>query len=118
MAAANTLKDHFGATPSELVVAIGPSIGPCCYEVGDDVLSAFGPAGRKWFYRLNGRWMLNLWQANRDQLIHAGVKPENVHIAELCTMMHPDLFESFRRDGPTNTGRMAAVIRPLSVISA
>jgi copper oxidase (laccase) domain-containing protein len=43
--------------------------------------------------------MLNLWSANRDQLIEAGVQSDNVHVSELCTVMHPDLFDSYRRDG-------------------
>ena len=52
--------------------------------------------------------MLNLWNANRDQLNHVGVSPANVHVAELCTAMHPDVFDSYRRDGVT--GRQASLI--------
>jgi copper oxidase (laccase) domain-containing protein len=57
--------------------------------------------------------MLNLWNANRDQLIEAGVQADNVHVSELCTAMHPDLFDSYRRDGES-AGRLAAAIRGAS----
>ena len=102
---------RFGARAADLVVAIGPSIGPCCYRVGEELLAAFGSGGRRWFFRISGGWMLNLWSANKDQLLEAGVADENIHVAELCTAMHPDLFPSFRRDGD-RAGRLAAAIRP------
>jgi YfiH family protein len=110
LSATRAMARHFGTSASDLIVAIGPSIGPCCYRVGDELLAAFGSQGRRWFYRLSDGWMLNLWAANRDQLVEAGVKSENVHVAELCTAMHPDLFDSYRRDG-ASAGRMAAAIR-------
>jgi YfiH family protein len=108
--ATRAMAERFGTRAEDLIVAIGPSIGPCCYRVGEELLGAFGPEGRRWFFHLSGGWMLNLWNANRDQLIESGVKSENVHVAELCTVMHPDLFDSFRRDGE-HTGRLAAAIR-------
>ena len=107
----HAMNENFGSRAEDLVVAIGPSIGPCCYEVGEELLAAFGPDGRRWFFRLAGRWMLNLWSANRDQLVEAGVPREHVHVAELCTVNHPALFDSYRRDG-TSAGRLAAAIRP------
>jgi len=102
--------ERFGTRAADLVVAIGPSIGPCCYRVGEELLAAFGGEGRRWFYRFSKELMLNLWTANRDQLAEAGVNGDDIHVAELCTVMHPDLFPSFRRDGE-NTGRIAAAIR-------
>ena len=111
------MAQHFGTRAADLIVAIGPSIGPCCYQVGEELLAYFGSDGRRWFYRLAGSWMLNLWSANRDQLLEAGVKSENIHVAELCTAMHADLFDSYRRDG-TGAGRMAAAIRATHARSA
>jgi YfiH family protein len=108
--ATRAMAERFGTHAGNLIVAIGPSIGPCCYQVGEELLGAFGPEGRRWFYRLAGGWMLNLWNANRDQLVEAGVNSDNVHVAELCTAMHPDAFDSYRRDGES-AGRLAAVIR-------
>jgi YfiH family protein len=108
--AVRAMGENFGTNAADLIVAIGPSIGPCCYRVGDELLGRFGPAGRRWFYRQADGWMLNLWNANRDQLIEAGVRSPNIHIAELCTATHPEVFESYRRDGPA-AGRLAAAIR-------
>jgi len=108
--ATRAMGDAFGSRAENLIVAVGPSIGPCCYRVGEELLAAFGPEGRRWFYRLADGWMLNLWSANRDQLIEAGVQSDNVYESELCTVMHPDLFDSYRRDGE-HTGRLAAGIR-------
>ena len=98
-------------TAERLVVAIGPSIGPCCYRVGEELLAKFGADGRRWFYRTKDGLLLNLWKANLDQLVEAGVKRENIHSAELCTAMHAEVFHSYRRDGAA-AGRLVAAIRP------
>jgi polyphenol oxidase len=115
--AVEILRREFGATPEDLVVAQGPSIGACCYEVGPDVVEAFEAGGfreaiDRWFSRdERGALRLDLWRATRDQLIAAGVRAGDVHQAGLCTASHPQWFASYRRDGP-GTGRIAAVIRP------
>jgi YfiH family protein len=115
-AAVAALAREFGARPEELVVAQGPSIGPCCYTVGDELIDAFRTGGfaseiDRWFGRdAGGDFRLDLWSANRDQLMASGVPAASIHQAGLCTASHPDLFPSYRRDGP-GTGRMAAVIR-------
>jgi copper oxidase (laccase) domain-containing protein len=51
-----------------------------------------------------------MWRSNRDQLVAAGVNPDNIHVAGLCTATHADWLWSYRREGP-NAGRMLAVIR-------
>jgi YfiH family protein len=116
--AVGALRDAFGARPGDLVVAIGPSIDACCYEVGEDVRTAFF-AGRhspedvaRWFNSEAGaaRSRIDLRAANRDQLAAAGVRPENVFVSALCTACHPESFFSYRRDG-ASTGRLAAAIR-------
>lgn len=81
--------------------AIGPGIGPCCYEVGEEVLSAFAPLGEG---VADGR-MLDLPEAARRLLAEAGV--EVLESAGLCTSCEPDLFFSHRRDGMT--GRQAGL---------
>lgn len=110
------LRREFGADPARLVAAIGPSIGACCYEVGDELLQAFADAGfssidrAEWFSRDGaGRLRLDLWRANADQLVHAGVAPDRVHVSGLCTKTHLGVFESFRVDGD-RAGRMAAIV--------
>ena len=110
------LRREFAVDPSRLVAAIGPSIGACCYEVGEDLLRAFEEAGHssidraEWFSRDDaGRLRLDLWRANADQLVHAGLAPGAVHVAALCTRTHVHVFESFRAEGE-RAGRMAALI--------
>jgi YfiH family protein len=107
---------EFGVDPARLVAAIGPSIGACCYEVGDDLLRAFEAAGHssidraEWFSRdAGGRLRLDLWRANADQLVHAGLSPEAVHVSGLCTRTNVQVFESFRAEGE-QAGRMAAIV--------
>jgi hypothetical protein len=83
--------------------AVGPGIGPCCYEVGDDVRDAFGDLGEG---ISNGR-MLDLREVAHRLLVAAGV--ERIEISELCTSCHPELFFSHRRDRG-RTGRQAGLI--------
>lgn len=111
---------EFGIDPAELIAAIGPSIGPCCYAVGDDVRRAFDTqvptSGRRrqWFEASSdGSLHLDLWSANRDQLVEVGLEPKNIHLARLCTVTHAGLLHSHRAHG-AEAGRMAAAIRPLS----
>ncbi len=108
---------EFGIDPSELVAAIGPSVGPCCYAVGHDVRLAYGSASpaseswQRWFTgSSDGSLYLDLWAANRDQLVDAGLAPENIYVAGLCTVTHAGLLHSHRAHG-ANAGRMAAAIR-------
>jgi copper oxidase (laccase) domain-containing protein len=83
--------------------AVGPSIGPCCYEVGDEVLEAFRPLREG---LASGR-MLDLREVARRLLAKAGVT--EVEISDLCTSCHPELFFSHRRD-KGRTGRQAGLV--------
>jgi polyphenol oxidase len=102
--AVQALRARFGVRPDRLVVAVGPSIGPCCYAVGPDVAETFRAAGaradecERWFDSADAL-RLDLWRTNRDQLVQAGVDPAGVHVARLCTACHPGLFHSYRREG-------------------
>jgi YfiH family protein len=111
------LQERFGVRPEQLIAAVGPAVGPCCYEVGEHTRQAFVDAGHhptlvdRWFARRPGqKFHLDLWRATRDQLEGAGVRPGSIHIAGLCTMTHADRFHSYRAAGP-GTGRLAGVIR-------
>jgi YfiH family protein len=128
------LAREFGSRPADLVVAIGPSIAACCYEVGQDVRDRFAEAGfnpdqlTRWFVRhpmpsarnpsMSGlrtdarrdRWFFDVWASAREQLGEGGVPADQILIAELCTASHPDTFGSYRRDG-LPAGRLAAAIR-------
>ena len=83
--------------------AIGPGIGPCCYEVGDEVRDAFAPLGDG----IAAGPMLDLPEVARRLLGRAGV--QRVESADLCTSCEPELFFSHRRDG-ARTGRQAGLV--------
>jgi YfiH family protein len=113
----SALNRVFGSRPEDLLAAIGPAIGQCCYEVGDDVREAmvrtFGEGEvSHWFTagRAGGKWMFDTWASARAQLEAAGISSGHVFGAGLCTASHPDAFCSYRRDGPP-AGRIAAAIR-------
>ncbi len=117
-AAVAALGQEFGSAPSDLVAAIGPCLGPCCGEVGEEVVEAFRSAGHgaealgRWFSRgPSGRPHVDLWTANGDQLVSAGIPADQVHVARLCTRTHGGVLHSYRLDGQ-NAGRMLAAIRP------
>lgn len=106
------MANTFGSQPSEIIAAIGPSIGPCCYEVGLEVEENFLSKSthyKECFSEINGTIHFNLWKANKIQLLTSGVFHENIEIAEICTYCNHDDFYSSRY-GKGNTGRFAAGI--------
>jgi hypothetical protein len=114
-----TLAARSGKGPERLVAAIGPSIGPCCYEVDGPVIeplrAAFPREWERWARPKGpGKWWLDLWQANADQLVAAGVRPDAIANPRLCTSCRRDLFFSFRREGG---GRRLAAVAVLDVAS-
>lgn len=105
------MSQAFGSDPSDLVAAVGPCIGPCCYEVGDEVVAAVGEAfdaPETLLPRANGRRAhFDLPEANRRQLIAAGVG--QVELSGLCTACRTDLFFSHRAERG-RTGRFGVVV--------
>jgi YfiH family protein len=114
-AALETLRRECGTKPGDCIVAIGPSIGPHDYEVGVELRDTFLAAGHtsddvnRWFASSGSRLTLDLWSANRDQLVMSGARPERIYTSGLSTLAHVDVFESFRAEG-ARAGRMAALI--------
>jgi len=125
----------FGSRADDLLVAAGPAIGACCYEVGEDVRAQFAQAGftgaqrDRWFSpqplalsplnppmrtlaatRRSDHWFFDGWACVRAQLESAGVPRDRIFSADLCTASHEALC-SYRRDGAI-AGRLAGVIRP------
>jgi len=86
-----------------IAAAIGPGIGPCCYEVGDEVLEAFAALGSG----IAKRRRLDLREVTKRLLERAGVR--RIESSDLCTSCHPELFFSRRRDGE-RTGRQAGLV--------
>jgi hypothetical protein len=117
LAAVSALVRDFGVRPENLVAAIGPSICADAYEVGDAIREQFRQAGHgpraleRWFSRPDaGAPHLDLWLANSDQLVAAGLQERRVHCLRACTRSHPGWFFSHRGEG-AGTGRMVAAIR-------
>lgn len=125
---------QFGTRPSDLLAALGPAIGGCCYEVGTEVAAAFHSQfaqASQWFDELRTgdepnplQWLnqfppghqpppkdvrLDLRKANQAQLITAGVSAQNIFVSDLCTACRSDLLFSYRKDG-SESGRMMAAI--------
>ena len=116
VAAVDRLAKEYDVRPSNLRAAIGASAGPCCYEVGSDVIDSFTSKfadGEKLFTPTRqGHATVDLLTANREQLISAGVSAERIHIAPLCTMDRTDLFFSYRKEKSVHgkVGRLMAVV--------
>jgi YfiH family protein len=125
---------HFATKPAGLLAAIGPSIGPCCYEVGTEVATQFQSQfadAPDWFdeFRTGDepnpvQWLnmmppghqpppknvhLDLKKANRAQLLATGLPPQNIFTSDLCTDCRPDLLFSYRKQG-SQSGRLLSVI--------
>jgi YfiH family protein len=109
--AVKALRAMEGTAPAGVRAGLGPCIGACCYEVGDDIYERFR---KKWgmdyarrVFRRQGGWRLDLQAANLVQLLEAGLREEDIAAVPLCTSCRRDLFFSHRRDGE-RTGRMLA----------
>jgi YfiH family protein len=108
-----TLVKLFGSDKSDILVAMGPAIGQCCYEVDEPVKAAFISGGIDWSQCAiaagSGKWRLDLGAANRALLSAAGLPEANVESAGQCVCCQQDWFFSYRRDGG-ETGRQAGFI--------
>ena len=100
------METEFGSVPTDLWIAVGPSIGCCCYEIDERVFS------REWerfaVPKGEGKWMLDLAAINIDQIKKEGVPEDHIARIDLCTRCHPDLFFSYRGEG--TTGRQLSFI--------
>lgn len=112
-----SLVREFGCRAGDLIAAIGPCLGPCCGEMGPEVVDMFRAAGHddgriaRWFETgASGRPYFDLWRANREQLEGVGLRPDRIFASGLCTRSRADLFHSYRAKG-SGAGRMLGVIR-------
>lgn len=107
------IQEAFDTQPEDLIVGIGPAIGPCCYQVGPDVehltRQALPHLAGQVLWSEDGRTHLDLWRANHLQFLAAGVV--QVTVAGVCTACRRDLFFSHRGD-QGRTGRFGVAIRP------
>jgi YfiH family protein len=134
MKAIGKMQMEFATKPVDLLVALGPAIGGCCYEVGTEVASAFlarFPNAAEWFDEPRTgdepnplQWLsmmppghqppaenvhLDLRKANRAQLLDAGLHARNIFASDLCTACRHDLLFSYRKEG-AQSGRLLSVI--------
>ena len=109
------MTEEFQTDPSELYAAIGPSICQDCYEVSEDVIDQFREAFEEkyWdvlFYRKpDGKYQLNLWEANRRIFLDAGIKEERISMPGICTCCNP-LFLYSHRASHGKRGNLGAFI--------
>jgi copper oxidase (laccase) domain-containing protein len=105
---------HFETHPEDLLVAIGPSIGECCYEVDEAVMEPFRSSKWDWqaFTRPKGehKWFMNLAKANIDQMRACGIRDEQCCWIRVCTACNIDMLFSNRAEGP-RTGRQISFIQ-------
>jgi polyphenol oxidase len=105
-AAVGAMQKAFGSRSQDVVAGIGPAIGPCCYEVGEDVFKAFADRPQ-----LISNRKLDLWEANRQALLEVGVPAENIEISGICTQCRSEEFFSHRANQGQPAGRFAGAIR-------
>ena len=109
-----TMTDSFGTDPADVICAVGPNIGKCCYEVDEPCARHFYDLGldsdRFVFPKGDGKFMADMLECNRQILIGCGVKPENITLGDLCTKCHSDLLWSHRAT-KGDRGTMCAMLR-------
>jgi YfiH family protein len=107
------MNEIFGSDPARLQGFFGPSIGPCCYEVGTEVAYAWesqnGSLDAPELFQRNGAWVFDLRAANLQLLTTAGMRKDNIEIDETCTKCTSDRWFSHRGQG-ADTGRFGAFI--------
>lgn len=107
------MNQAFGTEAKDCLVAIGPSIGPCCYEVDlplvEILKSQVSFADQVLQSNQQGKWQLDLWEMNRRLLVEAGVPADQVEVAQVCTSCHADRLFSYRASGG-KTGRIGAIM--------
>lgn len=111
--AVQKMSDKFGSNPASIIAAIGPSISPAIYEVGNEVteavLRSIPNAGKAIHLGSSGKNHIDLWEANRQVLLHAGLQTKNIEILGECSFSENDRYFSARKEG-AETGRMVSGI--------
>lgn len=108
------MQKNFSCNPKDIVAAVSPSIGPCCFEVDAPVYEEFLKLenidlGKIIKTKGGGKYNIDLWECNRQILTNAGIEPINISVTDLCTMCHPDVFFSHRATHGKR-GNLAALI--------
>ncbi len=114
-AAVGRMRDVYGCDPRDILAAVGPGIGPDCFETHEDVPNAMTAALSTCVLKHikikeNGKFSVDLKAINAMRLEQAGLEADHIAVSDICTACRPDLFWSHRKLG-TNRGSMAAAIR-------
>ncbi len=109
------MQSEFGCNPKDIIAGIGPCIGNCCYEVDEPVFSEFSKIDfintqDIFVSKPNGKYMLNLVEANRLILINSGILPQNIDCSDICTCCNCDDLHSHRATAGKR-GNLAAIIQ-------
>lgn len=105
------MKREFSCNPADILAGIGPSIGPCCFEVKENVFhiaNIIYSAYEEVVIKRRNKTFVDLWQANKIQLVRAGLLESNIEISSVCTTCNTDRFYSVRKE--KDTGRFVAGI--------
>ncbi len=108
------MQREFGCDPKDIIVGIGPCISECCYEVDDPVYNGFLKLeylnlDKIFRSKPNGRYMLNLVEANKQILMSAGIREENIDLSDICTCCNSDTLHSHRATNGER-GNLALII--------
>ena len=99
------MNKYYNSKVDDLVCVIGPSIGPCCYEVSKDLVEKFNMnftnSSEKFYTIEEDKYKLDLWKVNELILKESGVKDENIINLNLCTSCNSDKFHSYRKHNQT-----------------
>ncbi len=106
---AEKMASEYGSRPEDIRAVVGPSIGPECFEVGEEVAEEFAKVfGESVIRRIPGaRPHVDLWEANRQAMLAGGLAEEHITVSGVCTMCHPDIFFSHRATGGRRGGNAA-----------
>ena len=110
--AVNIMVNSYGIKKEDILCAIGPSISQCCFEVSKEVIDEITHINNSdicYFKKENGKYQLDLKELNKQILLNAGVKEENIDVCPLCTKCEDELFYSYRREGE-KAGRNAGFV--------
>lgn len=102
----------FDCNLKDIYVAIGPSIGPCCYEIGEDVFELFIQEYNEnpnIFVKVDKKIFLNLWEVNKINILNLGIEENNISNNQICTSCNVDKFHSYRKEKGTKSRMIAAI---------
>ncbi len=110
------MQKKFNCQPNDIIAGIGPSIGPCCFEVGEDVISQLRNSFSEKVIKTvttkkNGKTFIDLWKLNKKQLIESGIAEENIEIIKICTVCNTDNFFSYRKEKETGRFGIGIILK-------